>query len=157
MTGVILAGRFLSASPSTIVVLEPAPPARNPLRPPPPAFHHGALASGLLPRTSRWLLSSRTYRDEPISAVAVLPVPRVAGMPSRQPMRAFEPLRDPSHAPSTILFLGGAAMFLASFLLGMLSAAPRQPDLPPPGQNAAPVLPALITSPCFPVTQRTAS
>lgn len=98
---------------------------------------------------------ARTIRDEPISAAGVLPPQREAGMLPHPANRAFEPLRDPDHASAAILFLSGMALLLASSVLGMLSTPPRQPDLPAPTADSAPVLPVLITSPCMTAPPRT--
>lgn len=155
MTGSFLSGCFLSTSRAGGVVQEPAASTRSTLLPAAPVFHPGGLASGILPKSSRWLLTARTFRDEPITAAEVLPPQREAGMLSHPANRAFEPLRDPDHATSAILFLSGMALFLASSVLGMLSTPPQQPDLPAPTTNSAPVLPVLIASPCAPLSRRT--
>lgn len=154
LTPLFLSGGFFASHHSALSAPEPASSLRGLLLPQAPPMTQGPLASGLLPRHSRWLLSARTSNDEPLSAAAILPRFNEPGRTVSRPSRAFEPLRDPEHLSSTILFLTGSVMFLASFLLGMLSGPPPQPDLPPPGPGSAPLLPVIITSPCLPLPPR---
>lgn len=157
LTRFFLSGGFLTTRPSAIPAAEPTRSTRSQLLPALPASSQGDVAAGLLPRDSRWLLSARTRRDEPLSATDVLPPQREPGMPIRRPLRAFEPLLDPDHLSATVLFLSGSVLFLASFLLGMISSPLPQPDLRPPGTDSAPLLPALITSPHLTVPPRSAA
>lgn len=154
MTALFLSGDLLSPSRSGGAQPGPALEKRYRGQPPLPTLTQSGVAAGLLPRASRWLLFSRTSRDEAISASTVLPPQREAGMPSGRASRAFAPLRDPDHRFSAIMFLGGMVLFLSSFVLGMLSEPPAQPHLPQPGLDPSPLLPVLITSPCLPAPPR---
>lgn len=145
LVALIADGRFLAEPPAAA----PAPERASHLLllPLAPQFRLSALASGLLPRGSRWLLSSRTYRDEPICAFTVLPRPRKAGMPPREQIHAFAVLRTPGNSSSAILFLSAGTLFLASTLLGMLGELRPVPDHLPP----------LLASPCLPLPPSSAA
>ncbi len=106
------------------------------------------LAAGLLPRSSRWLLTARTREDGPVTVETILREPRTMGTPVRRSRRPFGLLHGTEHVEAALLFLAGTALFLTSVVLGTAHASPLDPVLPPkPASRQAPLLPALVASP----------
>jgi hypothetical protein len=116
------------------------------------------MAHGLLPRSSRWLRTARTHRDEPLTVRTIFPDPREMGMPIRKRMRAFELILGPDSSHAALMFLSGLALFLFSSVLGITALSPRDPVVPAPSQTGQrPLLPMLLAHPKCPVTGRRAS